>query len=121
MKPGSIWLSECGQYVAQYVGSDVLDVVVYAIDGSARWARGPALRPGECCAVPGLVSAWSSHGRKRRAKQRWPGFTLGFVDVDTSIPIIPGAGNAIIRSYSADFLRRLRWMPKALRAQGVGS
>ena len=117
MKPGTIWLSECGQYVAQYVGTDVLDVVVYAADGSACWVRGPArAAAGERSSVPRVVSSWSNHGRSLRSGRWVAAFELTFVDVDTSVPIVPFTGNAIIREYHAEFRRRLRWMPKALRA-----
>lgn len=118
MKDGSIWISECGRYVARYTGRGALDVTVYASDGSARWVHA-SVRHGETCPAPRLVVGFSNHGRTLRSGRYVTAFELDFVDVDMTIPIHAGKGNAVVASYNATFRRRLRWLPKVLRQQAL--
>ena len=101
----TLWVSDCGRYFAQNVGSiseyDVLDRQT-----RKRW-QWPRYTPTgwddkdrrythpECVA---MVGSWSLETN---------GFALGFSDHDTSKRIEPLSGNTILKSYHASFRRRV--------------
>lgn len=109
-----IYISDCEKYLAIRTPDspagdyDVVSLETGEIWFSSRYTQSP-FPP-----FAKMVVAFDNHG-KRNKNGAWScDFTLHFADLDTSIEIIPGTGNTIIKNYSVRFKRRAKFYKRGV-------
>lgn len=109
------WISDCKRYLAQGLErghSSDLDIV--DLETGKRYIH--QHDRSDYALTDRMITAWSWAGRYlRRSNRQTDDFDVSFADVDPTVKIIPFSGNIILKSFDAQFRKKLssRYMPKA--------
>jgi len=102
------WLSDCGNYIAHVWGDPgSLEMDVMETRGKGVWL-GSRYKP----------TGWEdtdpryTHPEFPHMVTYFGQFTIGFADLDPSVPIMPFEGNAVLNRYTAKFSRRTKLYAK---------
>jgi hypothetical protein len=108
-----VWISTCGKYYAvprEDKGNQDCDV--YSVDGKQSWLSKRYVPKGfddtdPRFLYPEFPHMVSSYSRLHPLRGGSHAFSLGFGDYDTNVKIIPWTGNTELKSYKADFEKRV--------------